>query len=245
MAAVLTAGPGAVLSHRSAAALWGIRHTTSATVDVTVPHALRPRAGLRPHRTRLPHDEVTEHNGIPTTTPPRTLLDLATVLPKHHLERAINEAEYRRLTDPVSLDALAARYPRRQGVPTIRKLLEAQTTGHTLTRSDLEARFLDLLDRADLPRPQINTPITLNGHTIEPDCTWPHHHLIVELDGYASHGTRHAFEKDRARDRRLQAAGWRVIRITWRQLHADPDAIADEIRALLEPERPKYPSDRR
>jgi hypothetical protein len=242
MAAVLTAGPGAVLSHRSAAALWGIRHTTSATVDVTVSHALRPRAGLRPHRTRLPDDEITEHDGIPTTTPPRTLLDLAAVLPKHHLERAINEAEYRRLTDPLSLDALAARYPRRQGVPKIRQLLEAGAIGHTLTRSDLEDRFLDLLDKASLPRPQINAPITLNGHTLEPDCTWPHHRLVVELDGYASHSTRQAFESDRARDRLLQAAGWRVIRITWRQLHDDPHAIADEIGAMLEP---KYPSDRR
>ena len=242
MAAALAAGRGAVLSHRSAAALWGIRHTTSSIVDVTASHALRPRAGFRPHRARLREDEVTEHDGIPTTTPPRTLLDLAAVLPARHLERAINEAEYRRLTDPLSLGALVARHRGRRGVRTIRKLLEAGAIGHTLTRSDLEARFLDVLDKADLPRPRINTPIHLNGHTIEPDCTWPHHHLIVELDGYASHSTRQAFEKDRARDRRLQAAGWHVLRITWRQLHDDPNAIADEIRAMLEP---KHPSDRR
>jgi very-short-patch-repair endonuclease len=242
LAAVLAAGRGAVLSHRSAAALWGIRHTTSGIVDVTASHTLRPRAGFRPHRAHPPEDEVTEHDGIPTTTPPRTLLDLAAVLPARHLERAINEAEYRRLTDPLSLSALVARHPRRRGVRTIRKLLEAGAIGHTLTRSDLEDRFLQIVDAADLPRPRINTPITLNGDTIEPDCTWPHHHLIVELDGYAGHGTRHAFEKDRARDRRLQAAGWRVVRITWRQLHDDPDAIADEIRAMLEQ---KYPSDRR
>jgi very-short-patch-repair endonuclease len=239
MAAVLAAGQGAVLSHRSAAGLWGIRHTTSTIVDVTAGHTLRPRAGFRPHRARLPEDEVTETIGIATTTPPRTLLDLAAVLPKSQLERAINEAEYRRLTDPLSLGALVARHPGHRGVRAIRALVEAAHIGHTLTRSDLEDRFLELLDKANLPRPRINTPITLNGHTLEPDCTWPHHHLIAELDGYASHTTRHAFEKDRARDRRLQAAGWRVIRITWRQLNDDPNAIADEIRAMLEP---KYPS---
>jgi very-short-patch-repair endonuclease len=242
MAAVLAAGAGAVLSHRSAAALWGIRHTTSTTVDVTVPHPLRPRPGVRPHRARLRDDEVTEHNGIPTTTPPRTLLDLAAVLPTRHLERAINEAEYRQLTDPLSLAALAARYPRRPGVPKIRQLLKADSLGATLTRSELEDRFLQMLDVEKLPRPAINTLIHLDGHTIEADCTWPSRHLIVELDGYATHTTRRAFERDRARDRRLQAAGWRVARITWRQLHDDPDAIASELRALL---APKYPSHRR
>jgi very-short-patch-repair endonuclease len=238
MAAVLAAGQSAVLSHRSAAVLWGVRHTTSATVDVTVRHALRPRAGLRPHRARLLDDEVTEHNGIPVTTPPRTLLDLATVLPRSHLERAINEAEYRQLTDDLSLGALAARYPRRHGVPTIRQLLEADSLGATPTRSELEDRFIALLDHANLPRPRVNTPIHVNGHTIEPDATWPHHHLIVELDGYTSHTTRHAFERDRVRDRRLQAAGWRVLRITWRQLRDDPSTIVEELRALL---TPKYP----
>src|SRR4051794_16279435 len=145
-------GPGAVLSHRSAAALWGRQGTARSTVDVTVRGVLRKRPGVQLHRAQLQPDEVTEHNGIPTTTPPRTLMDLAAVLPKRHLERAVNEAEYLRLADPLSLGVLVARYPRRHGVPKIKQLLEAANLGQARTRSELEDRFLQVLDAANLPR---------------------------------------------------------------------------------------------
>ena len=160
---------------------------------------------------------------------PRTLLDLAAVLDGRRLERAINEADVLRLTHALSLRDLLVRYPRRAGTPAIAAALAARAAGATVTRSELEERFLDLLDRHGLPRPRTNAYI----EGIEVDCVWPAARLIVELDGHAVHGTREAFERDRERDRLLQAAGWRVIRVTWRQLSADPAAVAADLRMLL------------
>jgi Protein of unknown function (DUF559) len=233
MAAVLAAGSGAVLSHRSAAALWGIRPTDRSDIEVSVLRQLR-RPGIESHRVALAPDEVTAQRGIPVTTPARTLFDLAGVLTPQQLERAIDQAEIRRLGDALSLDALVGRYPRRPGVPAIRAILDANHIGQTITRSGLENRFLAVLDAHGLPRPSTNRIVDLNdGHTHEADCLWPACRLIAELDGYDTHGTRRAFERDRRRDRQLQAAGYRVIRITWRQLTDEPDTIAGELRELL------------
>jgi very-short-patch-repair endonuclease len=230
MSAVLAAGPDAVLSHRSAAALWGIRDTARANVDVIAPRRLGTRPRIDAHRIALPADEVTVERGIPVTTPARTLLDLAQVLTPHQLERAITEAEIRRLTSPHPLDALVARHAGGRGTATLKRILEGlHEIGETITRSELEDRFLGLLDAHDLPRPRTNRKIG----AIEADAVWPRQRLIAELDGFATHATRAAFEKDRARDRALQVAGWRVVRITWRQLREDPATIAAQLEALL------------
>jgi hypothetical protein len=233
MAAVLAVGEDAVLSHRSAAALWGIRPTTRSRVEVTTERAVRSRPRLHVHQAPLVPDEVTTNAGIKVTTPPRTLLDLAAVIPPHHLERAMNEAERQHLTDPLSLDVLLDRFPSRAGTPALRRAHERAQHGATITRSELEDRFLAFLDAHDLERPATNVPIVLQGGTIEADCLWRRQGLVVELDGYAFHTTRAAFERDRARDRRLQAAGWRVVRITWRQLHDEPCELAAELGTLL------------
>jgi hypothetical protein len=229
MAAVLAAGPDAVLAGRSAAALWRIRDSARPVIEVISPRRLALR-GIESHRIALPTDEVTVHRGVPVTTPARTLLDLAAVLTEQQLKRAFEEAELRRLTSPTSLDALVARYPGRRGTTAIKRVLEEhRTNGRAVPTSILERRFLVLLDANDLPRPNINR-ITEQG---ELDATWPEHRLIVECDGFATHGTRTAFERDRARDRELVAAGWRVIRLTWRQLADDPDTIARQLKTLL------------
>ncbi len=225
MAAVLACGPGSALSHQDAAALRGIRANTRSRIDVTVPRRLQPRPGIHPHRAVLPPDEITTINGIPTTTVPRTLLDLAAVLPRQAVHRAVAEAEVLRLADPLSLATLLDRHPRARGITKLRDHDPA------LTRSELEARFLAFLDAAALPRPSVNSRF----EGLEVDFAWPARRLIVELDGYAFHATRRAFERDRARDRRLQSRGWRVIRITWRQLHDDRRSLAAELRALLQP----------
>src|SRR4051812_28826998 len=178
----------------------------------------------------LPVDETDEEDGIPVTTPARTLFDLAAVVTSAQLEHAFNEAEYRRLTSPVSLVALLARYPRRKGNAAVRRVLHNhQKNGEARTRSDLERHFLALLDAHGLPRPRINRA-TEHG---ELDARWPEQRLVVECDGFAAHGTRRAFEDDRARDRALVVAGWRVIRLTWRQLEAEPATIAAQLSALL------------
>ena len=226
MAAVLAAGPGAVLSHRSAAALWGIRPTARTRIDVTVRRTLHATQALHPHCAVLAPDETTTEQGIPATTPARTLLDLAGVLDRRQLERALNEAEVRRLDGPTAVETLLDRHPARRGTANLRDLL---LTSRSPTRSELEARFLTLLDAHDLPRPQTNT--TVEG--TEVDSVWRRQRLIIELDGYAFHGTRHAFERDRARDRRLAAKGWRVVRVTWRDVHERPALLATELRALL------------
>jgi hypothetical protein len=146
----------------------------------------------------------------------------------------MTEAERQHLADPLSLDALLHRHAGANGTAALRRALErARPGGITLTRSDLEARFLTFLDGRSIPRPATNIPLSVGGTTIEADCVYRAERLIVELDGFAFHATRAAFEEDRARDRRLQAAGWRVVRVTWRQLEDEPAALAKELRALL------------
>lgn len=227
MAAVLAAGPGAVLSHRSAAALWAVRWTERADIEVTAPRQVEPRPGLHPHRAVLSADEVTVVDGIPTTTPARTLLDLAAVVSRQALERALDEAEMLRLPGP---HELLDRYPGRRGAATLRTVL-LTSRSPTPTRTELEDRFLTFLDDWGFDRPDVNSII----EGLEVDAVWREARLIVELDGFATHGTRRGFERDRERDRRLTAAGWRVIRLTWRQLEHG-EALARELRALLGPQ---------
>jgi very-short-patch-repair endonuclease/predicted transcriptional regulator of viral defense system len=227
MAAVLACGPGAVLSHRSAAALWGIRQ--SSRIEVTAPATRHPRSGIVTHRSPLRDDERTTHRGIPVTTVPRTLLDLGAAVRLDELRGAFRQAEQLRLTDPLSLHDLAERYPRRPGVAAARAVLEEARLGLGIVRSELEERFQAFLLRAGLPLPRTN--VFIGGYEI--DCAWPERRLIVELDGHATHAPSHAFERDRARDRRLGAAGWRVIRITWRQLLEEPHLVDVDLRRLL------------
>jgi very-short-patch-repair endonuclease len=229
LAAVLAGGPGAVLSHRSAAALWGIAATPAGPVDVTAGAARRQRQGIRFHRTELPRDEVTTEQGVPVTTPARTLLDLAKVLDRHRLHRATDRAEQHRLTDPHSLDELLSRYPKTQGAAKLRKITEQGRIGETVTRSELEDRFLAFLERHGLPEPETNRMVS----GMEVDCVWREQRLIVELDGRATHHTTTAFERDRERDRVLQSQGWRVIRLTWRQLSEDGARVARDLSRLL------------
>jgi very-short-patch-repair endonuclease len=229
MAAVLAAGPDAVLSHRSAAALWGMRDTSRAPIEVTAAHKRR-RPGIHAHRATLLADEVTREEGIPVTNAARTLLDLASVVSQEEVEHALNEAEIRRLTSPLPLDALVARHPRRRGITAITRALEKhQQIGETVTRSHMERRFLAFLDAHQLPRPRTNEPLG----PYHPDALWVHQRVIVELDSYHIHTTREAFEADRARDRALTTAGYRVLRISWRQLQNESAAIADQLRTLL------------
>jgi very-short-patch-repair endonuclease len=209
--------------------LWGIRESARREIEVTAPRERR-RPGLRVHRARVAHDEVTVHDGIPVTTPARTLLDLAALLDENQLARAAERAEALRLASPTSLADLVARYPRRPGVPNVRRLVEQDRITATNTRSELERRFLTLLDAEGLRRPLVNEPI---DGTTQPDFRWTAERLVVELDGFETHGTRAAFERDRARDRALMAAGWRVARITKRQLDDAPSELAAELRALL------------
>jgi very-short-patch-repair endonuclease len=221
IAAVLAAGPDAVLSHRSAAALWCIRPTSRSRIEVTTARALHASKYTQPHRADLKAEDITTHEGIPVTTPARTISDLAAVLNLRQLERALTEAERLRLTSPTAIEPT-----RHKGATNLRTLL---LNARRSTRSELEAEFLTFLDNHDLPLPKTNTSI----EGIEVDAVWQDQKLIVELDGYAYHGTRAAFDEDRRRDRLLTAKGWRVIRVTARDLCERPRELAAQLRALL------------
>ena len=232
MAATLVA-EHAVLSHRSAAALHRIHQSDRGLIDITVPQALRARPRLDIHQARLPPDEITTKYGIRVTTPARTLLDLAAVLDPTWLERAATEAEIRRLASPTSLEALVGRYPRREGTKAMKELLAANRIGTAVTKRELELRFLAFLDTRRLPRPRINAVVDIPPKPLTVDCLWPDRGVIVELDGFETHGTRRAYEADRARDRALVTAGYRVIRITWRHLTKDAETIERQLTTLL------------
>jgi very-short-patch-repair endonuclease len=174
----------------------------------------------------VPGDEKTVAHGIPVTGVSRTILDLASVLPQHQLERAMHQVEVQRLTDDLSIPELLARYPRRHGVRALKEILDA---GAAPTREELESRFLGFVRRAGLPRPATNVLVL----GFECDCVWHGSRAVVELDGRTFHDTTAAFERDRARDRALLAAGWRVIRVTWRQLHKESNALAADLRKIL------------
>lgn len=244
MAAVLVGGPGAALGGFAGGAHWGMVRNAPALTDVTVPRNRANRPGLRFHRVVLPSDEVTVRHGIPITTPPRTLFDMAAALPlpRHadkpprRLEAALNEAEVLRLWDELSLDHLLARYPGHRGTRAIRLALELRRAGATRTRSDLEDEFVVFVDEFQFRRPELNVPFKLGGRMIEIDAMWRAERIAVELDSRGFHDTAAAFESDRRRDRQLTALGWRPVRITWKHvLHERRELAADLGRMLLGP----------
>jgi hypothetical protein len=232
MAAVLASGSAAVLSHRSAGQLWRIVPGGGAP-EVTRPTASRANPRIRMHRSHLPIDEIEEVKGIPVTSVSRTLLDLGAVLSRRRLEIALNEAEVRRLTSRISLPELLRRYPRRHGSALLRSLLGEAAESRGIAKQELEARFAAFVEAHDLPRPRRNADVAVRGRFFNVDCLWAERRLIVELDGRAVHGTRRAFEEDRERDRVLSVEGWRVVRVTWRQLRDEPASVAADLRSLL------------
>jgi very-short-patch-repair endonuclease len=220
LAAVLACGPGAVLSHRSAAALWGFASPWSGPVDVTAP-ARHRRRGIVAHVAQVSERECTVKSGIPVTRPVRTLIDLAGVLDDRELTRALAEAQVKRIVRP---EALAAAL---DGAPHAERL--GLFLDRPVTRSVLEDAFLALVERYRLPRPEVGR--RLAGYEV--DMLWPTERVIVELDGRGFHAHTVAFERDRERDAELASLGYRVVRITWRRLHEQPDREAARlVRAL-------------
>jgi len=234
LAAVLSSGEGAALSHGSAAALWGIRSTSKTRIDVTVRHRSRSSPSISRHVAALPGDEVTVQEEIPVTTVPRTVFDLAATSSIDVVENAIRQVEYLRLYDRLSLLDLVKRYPGRRGVRRVRAALariEALPVGRT--RSRLEEKFLPFLRRYGLPRPRLNDWITVGEERFQVDCHWYGTGQVVELDSWEAHGTKSAFRDDRTRDRILRIAGYDVTRIAWAQLDDEPEAVASDLRKLL------------
>lgn len=229
LAACLACGPHAVLSHRSAGALWGIvKMRRRRIVEVTIPRGYRRRPGLRVYRTgTLLPDEVTRLKGVPITTVVRTLYDLAGWLPRRPLERAVAEAIALGLTTVGEVRAMADRQGGRRGAGRLGAVLGPGEP--VWTRSEAEERFLELVRRGGIRVPAVNTRVA--GHEI--DFYWPTEGLAVEVDGFAYHTSPSAFERDRRRDAELVAAGVRVVRVTWRQITEEPRAVVRRLKGAL------------
>ena len=231
-AAVLAYGDGTLLSHRSAAVLWGLARPRRHAIDVTAPvgrQGVDRRSGIWIHRCRLFPEDRTVRDGIPVTTVARTLFDLAEAVPAADLGRAWEEADRLRLLELDAVAAVCERGRGRRALRPIRRLL-AEARAAATTRSPLEERFHAFREAHRLPPPRTN--VTVLGHEV--DALWPAARLIVELDSWEFHAHRAAFERDRARDTELLLAGYRTVRVTHRRLDGrEAAALASQIRRLL------------
>jgi hypothetical protein len=238
LAAVLACGLGALLSHRSTAALQQLRATDRAGIDVTIPRrSSLNHPGIDVHCSRtLTAADVTTINGIPCTTIPRTLLDLAAVVNEPQLNRALNQAEVLEVLDIRALHAQLERNGRHPGAPKLREALTEHYPAQAPTESELEAGFVTLCRAAGLPQPERQVYVAPDDGepAMRVDFLWREARLVLETDGGKYHRTRHAFEVDRRRDQRLTLAGWRVVRVTWRQIKRDAATVATLVAGLLD-----------
>jgi very-short-patch-repair endonuclease len=228
MAAVLASGDGAVLSHRSAAVLWGFARHRSGPIDVTSAHGRSGRPGIRLHECKLDVEEATTRRAIPITTPARTLFDLAEAVDWPRLRSACEEADRLGFLQMKKLERVVERGWGRHALKPIRQIL-VKAPHPEETRSPLEERFLEFCRNRNIPAPVTN--VTVLG--FEVDALWPQARLIAELDSWAFHHHRGAFERDRVRDAAHLVAGYRTIRITDRRLRREGRATAAQIHGLL------------
>ncbi len=230
MAAVLAYPGHAVISHRSAAVAWELLEERPPEITLTLVAKDRvARAGLRVHRVKsLDHRDLRLHEGLPVTSPARTVVDLAATESAAELEQVLAIAQARNLASAGEIRAAVERVPGRKGATSLARLLESGDAGG-FTRSSAERRMRALLRKAELPQPQANVPLL--GYVV--DFLWPQRMLIVEVDGFAFHSSRSSFERDRRRDQKLTALGYAVVRVTWRQLTDEPLAVIARIAQAL------------
>jgi hypothetical protein len=226
MGGVLACGPGAVLSHHNAAAHLGLRPMSSAAIHVTTTCHRRPK-GIRVHRVRQLHtDDFSVVEDIPTTSVARTCLDMAEVLALRQTVRMLEQSERLGVFDLMALEQLMDHSHGRRGVKPLGQALEAINDEPPFVNSGWERDLLDFCDDWDIPRPELN--VIVEDYLV--DALWRAAKVIVELDSWAHHRSRTAFEDDRERDCALDLAGYRVLRITWRRLRREPQRVAEQLR---------------
>jgi very-short-patch-repair endonuclease len=226
LAAVRACGEQALLSGRAAAHLLGLLKGAAPAPEVTA-RTERRIPGVKTRRSRyLDPEDATSWRQIPVTTVPRTLIDLAGVLPVNDLARTCHEAGVRHGTTPAMVEGVLARHPNSPGAAKLRRILRGEVR---ITLSKLEARFLLRLREAALVLPQTNR--VAGGRRV--DCRWPDQRLTVELDGYRYHHSRHAWEQDRRREREARARGDEFRRYTYGDVFEHPQLMLSELRALL------------
>jgi very-short-patch-repair endonuclease len=225
-AALLYVGDDGVLSHESAAALWGLTSSPSFVAITMIGRHLRSRPGVTIYRAKtLDIRDISLRHGLPVTSPARTLIDCAA---QPNVDHLLNEARAQKLVTDTALHQAIERCPGRKGTGPMRRLLAAETAAG-YTRSEAERRLKRIVRDSNIEMPVFNQPLL--GY--KPDAFWRRQRVIVEVDGYRFHGHRQAFERDRARDAHFVAAGYVVIRFTWRQLTERPFEVAATIAATL------------
>lgn len=235
LGAVKACRPGAVLSHYSAAAHWGILEWDDRLPEVSVVGTAPCRhGGIRAHRTTvLDRRDIARHMGIPLTSPARTLLDLAAILGARGLRRAVRQAQSLEIVNVRQLAEILARLGRgRRGTGKLGRLV---ATGPAPTRSALEDVVLDLLLAGGLAHPDVNAALELDGRRVVPDFRWAERQLVVEADGAAWHDQKLAREDDAERQALLEAHGERIVRVTWDQAVSEPGRTLDRIRSAGAP----------
>lgn len=229
LAAVLACGPGAVVSHRSAAELHGLLRAYRATIDITVPgRSGRKHVGLDIHRSRtLTDSDVTVVDGIPCTTVARTLFDIAAGVNDGQLTRAFDQAEILQVFDLRAINDQVGRNPTRKGAGAVKAILGEHYIGSAPTWSVFEGRMLAYLKLCGFTIPEVNAWIELDDgeRAIRGDFVWREQLVVVMTDGHGTHGTARAFERDRRDAQRLLAGSWRPIPVTWKHLHDEPDRL--------------------
>jgi very-short-patch-repair endonuclease len=243
MAAVLAAGPGALLSHRDAAALHGLRAGGDRRrIEVTTSGRATSTDRIRVYGTTvLGRLDAARRDGIPVTGVARTLVDLASVATSGELRKALEEAERQRSFDLAEIERAMAATARRRGkghAAMQSALAELRAIGTHVTRSELEDHFVALVDAHDLARPLTNHWV----ERMEVDACWPRERVVVELDGWGAHATRRAFQQDRERSNDLTAAGWTLLRFTWADVTRRSDDTAKRVARALARAR-RYPPD--
>jgi hypothetical protein len=233
-AALLACGDGALVSHGTAAGLWGLLDQSPRLIDITGGgQAGRKRDGIRCRRCRYPSEaEIAVHDGVTCTTPARTLVDLAGMLSTSSLRRAVERAAAIRRLDLPALDAALTSARGRRGIPALWAITDEWRSEDGLipdVNGDFEAMVLPRLVALGLPRPACNVRLRLGDDRIKVDFLWRERRLVVETDGAQTHATPVAFQRDRKRDQILVAAGYRVARVTWTQIAEEAEAVAGRI----------------
>ena len=219
----------AVLSGGSSLGVWGVIPSPEIVAVTLLDHHRSARPGIAVHRTKALHPaDLRVHQGLPVTAPARAIIDYAAGASAAELERAMAQARVQRLLTDSHLRAAIDRVPHRKGVAAVKAMLDAEHDP-AFTRRELERRFLNLIRAAQLPSPRVNARL----HGFEVDFLWPQQRLVVETDGGQFHNHPRAFETDRRRDQILVANGYRVIRVTWRQLRDEPLAVVARLTMAL------------
>ena len=224
--ALLYAGKGAALSHVTAAWWWQMIDRRPSRIDISAPGY---RSSLRALSLRHPRSvERVLHRGLPVTPPARTLLDVAPLLPRRRLRKAVAETLYRRRASPAEIESVLGKG--KPGSAALRAALDAHLPQLARSRSELEDAFLELCERFGIPLPELNE--TVEGLTA--DAVWRTHRVAVELDSELAHGTTGSVHRDRARDLHLRTAGWTVRRYSWWQVIHEPEAVAADVASALQ-----------